>query len=150
MFHQSLRDTFLDGKRRAEWLPPFRHLFGYIFREIIGVLCLHNFIVVNFHDRFSLSSLAGMLSYSGRSNRAESAEQSILPGVLMRVSDVLVRLFVGAPQQGESWELSVERNNRVVRQPLPLWTFNRNTASYSCSASDRSLATTVSGWNILP
>ncbi len=68
--YQCLRDTLLYGERRAKWLPTLSYLFGDIFREIVSVLCLHNFVVVNLHDRCGLSKPARILRYSCRSNRA--------------------------------------------------------------------------------
>jgi hypothetical protein len=55
VFYECLRDTLPYAERRPEWLPTFSYLLGDIFREIVGVLCLHNFVVVNLHDRCGLA-----------------------------------------------------------------------------------------------
>ena len=55
VFDQCLRNTRRYAKRPSEWLPPFSYLFDDIFREIVSVLCLHNPIIVNLHDRGGLS-----------------------------------------------------------------------------------------------
>ena len=55
VFYECLRNTRLYAERRAKWLPTFSYLFDDIFRETVSVLCLHNFVVVNLHDRCGLS-----------------------------------------------------------------------------------------------
>jgi hypothetical protein len=192
VFYQGLGDTFLYGERRAKWLPAFRDLFGDTFREIVGVLCFHNLVVVDLHDRCSLSkpskntTILLLLESIGRSARLRRFavvlapifhpvafgfvphhQEASAPSGQRASSHLLGEADVPFRYLSAEFFLNPDKFPHVPPEEIrsvPIsglgssgldeltyyYQAERLPLTHSRSASDSSLATTVSGWNILP